>query len=300
MIASFALLKPDDFTALLPDLTLFLFPVGGLEQHGPHLPVGTKLFQAEAQTRALAQILETRLPGFTFILMPLLPLSVDSHTNKFSLNVRGHVVRDAIVDQCSELVRLGYKNFAAVSAHITPKQLSALEDAAKIVNRKKVFGGVGGNLISVMGATVGPKQVFDSPMISLPEEHGGEMDTAFLLRENAAHVDPNYLQLTAVPKPRASVARFFAYLKHDLDGYWGAPALADPERMMEAQTRELNDVAEKMIPWLEKGKGHGLFRSGYAYFPWNGSFFKAYMLATIFFVMMLVWALWSMRDAFDA
>jgi creatinine amidohydrolase/Fe(II)-dependent formamide hydrolase-like protein len=300
MIASFALLKSSDFTALLPDLTLFLFPVGGLEQHGAHLPVGTKLFQAEARTRDLAQILETRLPSFSFILMPLLPLTVDSHTNAFSLNVRGHVVRDAIVDQCSELVRLGFKNFAAVSAHVTPKQLTALEDAARIVNRKKIFGGVGGNLISTEGALIGPKQVFDSPMISLPDEHGGETDTAFLLHENPAQVDANYQTLATVAKPRASVSRFFAYLRHEIDGYWGSPSLANPVRWRENQTRDLNEVAEKMIPWLEKGKGQGLFRSGYGYFPWNGSFFKAYLLATIFFVMMLVWALWSMRDAFDA
>ena len=91
--------------------------------------------------------------------MPLLPLSVDSHTNQLSLNVRGHVVRDAIVDQCSELTRLGFRVFATVSAHVTPKQLSALEDAAKIVNRKKFLGGVGAQLISVSGAMVEPKHV---------------------------------------------------------------------------------------------------------------------------------------------
>ena len=105
MISSFALLQPKEISALLPDLTLFLFPIGGLEQHGPHLPVGLKLVQAEARARELAQILEARLPGWNFILMPLLPLSVDSHTNALALNVRPHVVRDAIVDQCSELAR---------------------------------------------------------------------------------------------------------------------------------------------------------------------------------------------------
>ena len=96
------------------------------------------------------------------------------------------------------------------------------------------------------------------------------------------------------------MGRFFAYLKHELNGYWGSPALSSPEQSLKQQDLELRDIAEKMMPWLEKGKGQGLFRSGYGYFPMNGSFFKAYLLATIFFVIMLVWVLWSMKDAFDA
>ena len=183
---------------------------------------------------------------------------------------------------------------------MTPKQLSALEDAARIVNRKKYLGGVGGQLISVTGALVEPKMVFDSPMISLPTEHGGAFDTGFLLKENEKLVDPAFRSLEGLPKPKASVARFMAYMRNQMDGYWGNPALADIQLTEKQTGLELRDIAEKMIPWLEKGgKGQGLFRSGYGYFPVNGSFFKAYLLATVFFLIMLVWVIWSMKDAFD-
>jgi hypothetical protein len=299
MISSLACLQPKDISALIPDLTVFLFPIGGIEQHGPHLPVGTKLFQAEARAKHLAQILERRLPNWSFILMPLLPLSVDSNTNSISLNVRPHVVRDAIVDQCTELARLKFKNFVAISSQLTPKQLCALEDAAKIVNRKKIFGGVGAGLISVSGALIEPRQVFDSPMISLPTEHGGAIDTGFILRENEKLLDPTYISLESHPKPKASVSRFFAFIKNELDGYWGMPKAADVEASLKQESLELNEIAEKMIPWLEKGKGQNLFKSGYGYFPFNGSFFKAYFLATLFFVIMAIWALWNMRDLFN-
>jgi len=300
MIASFSWLKPREISALHPELTVFLFPVGGLEQHGPHLPMGTKLFQAESRAKELAQILESRLPSWNFILMPLLPLTVDSNTNALALNVRAHVIRDAIVDQCTELAKLKFKIFATVTSDVTPRQLSALEDASKIVNRRRWLGGVGAQLISVSGALIEAKQVFDSPMISLPFEHGGAIDTGFILAENAALVDSNYGTLPEISKPQASISRFFLYLKNGIDGYWGKPGQANPLASKKQQTEELNLIAEKMLPWLEKGKGQGLFRSGYGYFPFNGSFFKAYLLATFFFVLMLIWALWSMKDAFDA
>ena len=299
MIASFAHLAAPEIELLPRGLTLFLFPIGGLEQHGPHLPTGTKLFQAEEWAKSLATELQTKLPAWNFILMPLLPLSVDSVTNRFSLNVRGHVVRDAIVDQCDELKRLKFQNFATVSSHMTPKQLSALEDASKIVSRRTLFGGSRAQLISVMGALVNSKEIWDSPMIALPKEHAGSFDTGLMIQWNSSLVSPSFRELPAIEKPKASVSRFIAYLKHEIDGYWGKPADASAESARLNFQGEVQTLAEKMKPWLEQNKGQGIFTSGYRYFPLNGSYFKAYFLAVIFFVMMLVWVIWGIKDAFD-
>lgn len=299
MIASFSNLSAPEIELLPRGLTLFLFPVGGLEQHGPHLPVGTKLFQAEAWAKALADELQSKLPVWNFILMPLLPVSVDSVTNRFALNVRAHVVRDAMVDQCEELKRLQFQNFAAVSAHATPKQLSALEDAAKIVSRKPLFGRQKAQFISVTGALIDAKEIWDSPMIALPKEHAGAFDTGFMLSLKPELVAPDYKNLQGIAKPQASVGRFMNYLKHNLDGYWGKPNEASVENTRLSFRGDVRILVEKMLPWLEKGKGQGIFNSGYRYFPVNGSFFKAYLLGVIFFVCMLIWVIWGVRDAFD-
>lgn len=300
MISSLSLLQPKEILVLVPELTVFLFPVGGLEDHGPHLPLGTKLIQAETNTRLLAEVLEKRLPNWNFILMPLLPLTVDSNTTSFSLNVRAHVVRDAIVDQCATLIIHKFSNFVTVATQVTPRQLSALEDAARIVSRKRWFGGASAQLASVTGALVEPKQVFESPMIALPVEHGGAYDTGFMLSQNEKWVDPIFKNLPQVPRPKAGAKRLIAYFKNEIAGYWGHPHLANAEGADKQQLEEVSQIAEKMIPWLEKGKGLSLFRSGYSYFPFNGSFFKAYVLATLFFLIMLMAALYSMKDSFDA
>ena len=299
MISLFSDLKADELKVLPPELTLFLFPMGGLEQHGPHLPFGTKLIQAEWFTSGIAKSLSGRLPAWNFILMPLLPFSVDTMTNHFSLNVRPHVVRDVIVDQCEELNRLGFQNFAVVSSHFTPKQLTALEDAAKIVSRRKWFGGTRAQLISVSGALIDSKLVWESPMIALPKEHGGARDTGLLLKWKPGHVSSHYQDLPEVVRPKASVSRFMAYLNHQIDGYWGNPAEAKAEFAEVDFNREIEVVTEKMVPWLEQNKGQSFFQSGYRYFPINGSFFKAYLLASLFFVVMLIWVIWGVKDAFE-
>ncbi|MBU6153168.1 MAG: creatininase family protein [Bdellovibrionales bacterium] len=299
MIASFALLHPRDLDTLPKELTVVLFPVGGLEQHGPHLPFGTKLLQAEVMARKLAEGLEKRMPAWNFVLMPLIPLTVDGVTNRFALPVRPHVVRDAVVDQAEHLKRLGFKNFIVVNSHHTPKQITALEDAAKLVNGRLGWMGRKFQMVSISGALVDAKTVFESPMIALPDEHGGERDTSFMLANDHSAVLTNYRDLPEIPRPKASVLRFFDYLNHRIDGYWGRPSHSSAQNGETDFSTEMNLLVERLLPWLEKGQGSSQFLSAYRFFPFNGSFFKAYILSVILFVMMMVWAVWSMRDVFE-
>jgi creatinine amidohydrolase len=298
MIASFSLLTPEELEALPPELTVFLFPVGGVEQHGPHLPFGVKLLQAEELTKGIAEELQKRLPAWHFLVMPLLPLSIDTVTNRVALGVRPHVVRDAIVDQCEQLKRLGYRNFAVVSAHLTPKQLTALEDASRIVT-SAWFSQKKAQLISVTGALVEQRQFWESPMIALPEEHGGEKDTGFMLHFAPSSVRKDYATLENKPRPNASVARFMEWLRNELNGYWGRPALANSIQAGVDHQRDCGLLAEKMIPWLERGEGQKQFLSPYRRYPVNGSFFKVYLLSGFFFLVMLLWILWGVRDVFE-
>jgi len=299
MIASLSLLHPDELKSLQPELTVFLIPIGGIEQHGPHLPLGVKLIQAETTSRMLAEGLEKRLSHWNFILMPLIPLTVDGITHRVALPVRPHVVRDAVVDQCEHLKRLGFKNFVVVNSHLAPKQITALEDAAKIVSGRAWRVGKKSQMVSVTGALIDARTVFESPMIALPDEHGGERDTSFMLAFAGETVSKGFTELIPAPKPKASVARFFAYLSNEIDGYWGRPADAAAERAKIDLATEVNLLVERLIPWLEKGQGGRQFLSAYRYFPFNGSFFKAYVLAVILFVMMMIWVLWSVKDVFE-
>jgi len=295
MIQSFSLLNDQDLKNLIPDVTLLIFPVGGLEQHGPHLPLGTKILQSREWVDLLAKKLDRSMPGWNFIIMPVLPFTVDTYTTRTALNVRPHVMRDALVDQCDSLKRLGFHQFAAFTSHMTPKQLVAIEDASKIVSRGKK-----NILISLSSGLVDSKEVWKSPMIGLPAEHAGAFDTASVMVSNPELVSLVRNSLVAVEAPRASVARFIQYFRGELDGYWGDPAKADPEFTAQKLDREFDILVEKMKPVLEQGKGRSAFFSGYRYFPFNGSFFKAYLMATLFFLIMFTWLMWGMRNVFES
>src|SRR5688572_28706086 len=61
------------FRALPPDRLIAVLPLGALEAHGPHLPLGTDIVIAEAMARAGAERLARR--GFDVVLLPALPVS---------------------------------------------------------------------------------------------------------------------------------------------------------------------------------------------------------------------------------
>jgi creatinine amidohydrolase len=294
MIVELTRLHDHELMMLPAPLTLFLFPVGGIEQHGSHLPIGTKVFQAEAWSMNLARKLQEKLPQWNFVIMPVLAMTVDSYTSRMAVTVRPHVLRDALVDQCESLKKKGFINFAALSSHLSPRQTCAIEDASKIVSRGKKSV-----LLSLTSTWIDAKTVWQSPMIALPSEHGGAADTGFMLSRFPDLVSPGASQLTPIPSPRASVGRFMDYFRGRLDGYWGRPADADSKYENERMDRELSLLIEKMLPVLEKGKGKAAFFSQYRWYPLNGSFFIAYLLAVVFFLSVFIWIMWGFRSVLE-
>ncbi|MCM2322771.1 MAG: creatininase family protein, partial [Oligoflexia bacterium] len=132
----FAAISSDQLRSLPRSRTVFFFPVGPLEDHGPHLPMGLDLYEARRLCELAAERTEKELPGWTAVLMPPAPLGLEGNTTSLVLSVRGHVLRDWLVDACSALIRQGFLHFACFSGHLGPRQLTAIEDAGKIIRRK--------------------------------------------------------------------------------------------------------------------------------------------------------------------
>src|ERR1700744_4230787 len=86
--------------ALSREKTVFFFSVGPLEDHGPHLPMGLDLLEAEHCCELAADCLSEQMPGWVGIKMPSIPLGIDSNTTQFAITVRPHVLRDWLVDAC--------------------------------------------------------------------------------------------------------------------------------------------------------------------------------------------------------
>ncbi len=279
------------------DKTVFFFPVGPLEDHGPHLPMGLDLYEADALSLIAAERLEAEMPGWAGVIMPRTPLGIQANTGAVKVTVKGYVLRDWLVDSCHSLHRIGFRNFVCFSGNLSPRQLTAIEEASRILRRKA--GGIWPlrwlvsknlpKLVSASSALVDFKKVLDSPIWPDPAEHGGERDTSVALRCVPQLVNPEFARLPEQPRISQHRARMLRRLRGSLSGYWGNPAGASRER----GTRILGDTVDQVFLKLravwEGANPEGLFRSWYSVLPPNRSFFKAWALFVALMALMLAW-----------
>ncbi len=110
------------------ELTAVL-PVGAVEAHGPHLPLGTDVIIAEAMARACARELGAR--GEVAVVLPPLWYTAAAFAHNFpgTVSVEAATVTDLIVQIAASLRAQEIPTLAIANAHLDPAHLAALRAA---------------------------------------------------------------------------------------------------------------------------------------------------------------------------
>jgi len=269
--------------------TVFFMPVGPLEDHGPHLPLGLDALCAQKVSEQTANLIEKSMPGWSAILLPTLPLGIEGNTQKNKIFVRAHVLRDWLVDACLSLNKEGFKYFICITGHSGPKQLTAIEDAGKIVRRKSFLKfGQKPLLLSGSSALVSKTKWIQSPFYLKPTEHGGRLDTSLALEVCPNLVQPQYTGLAPKDPPA------FGLLTKN-SGYWGNPSEANRELGQTTIQTQSKELFEKIRPILEGVPPRSQFRTWYSVLPPNWSFFYAWVLFFALATLLSIWFYMSFR-----
>ena len=94
--------------------TLLVLPTAAIEQHGPHLPVGTDSYIAEAIASALDGEFEGRL-----LILPVQRLGCSEHHMAFpgTLTLQHETFEDVILEVLDSMVRQGFRRFLILNSH---------------------------------------------------------------------------------------------------------------------------------------------------------------------------------------
>ncbi|RIK29460.1 MAG: creatininase, partial [Chloroflexi bacterium] len=108
-------LTRDEARQLAPE-ALLVWPVGALEQHGPHLPVGTDHLTVEYLARTAAQQAAAQIP---VLVAPTLPFGSSQHHVPFggtmSLSTEGYY--RILYELVESLIAGGFRRFFIVNGH---------------------------------------------------------------------------------------------------------------------------------------------------------------------------------------
>ena len=104
---------PDVARAVADGMTTVILPLGATEQHGPHLPLGTDTFRAEA----LAERLASALPDV--LVAPALPIGCSDEHSGFAglLSLDHATLAGVIVDCARRMAAWGVRRLVLLSAH---------------------------------------------------------------------------------------------------------------------------------------------------------------------------------------
>ena len=117
------------------DSTILFIPVSPIEEHGPHLPLGTDLFGARDMAEKAAVAATAANPQLGVILVPPIPLGCTPVTSDFpgSLSLRGTTLKAVIRDVCTSLAGHGFRYMLIVNHHLDPMHMKAILEAIEEV-----------------------------------------------------------------------------------------------------------------------------------------------------------------------
>jgi creatinine amidohydrolase len=243
--------------------TVVIFTASPLEEHGPHLPVGTDVYISEFFVEQLARRIVERKPDWTVLIGPSLPLGASAFEHAGTLLARARTVRNAALDYGAALARQGFQYILLGNAHAGPRHVVALEEAAAVVTRRygvRMLSLSGPVLWKVLrgGFTERLEPLLGRAMTEQEREalsgdaHAGLWETSLMMLAHPDLVDAGFLRL---PPERFTLLEalkknYPLRLGNQL-GYIGSPAAAGAEFGDAARRLLLEVVWEVVRPVFE-------------------------------------------------
>ncbi|KAA0006253.1 MAG: hypothetical protein DRM98_04565 [Thermoplasmata archaeon] len=212
--------------------TIFFLPISPLEEHGPHLPVGTDLLITKDAAMEAIKILNKEKPDLTYVLLPMVPLGFCKFNSDFpgSISISGKTVRDIVYSIGSSLGDHGFKYIVICTFHMALRHLKGIYNAMKRLENRydmKTCEPWGPYYWSKGIEKNEPRLGFDTRK----EVHAGFRETSLMKYQYPYLVDNSYKELQSIYRdlnsPRV-LGKTFKQLGLK-NGYIGSPARADAD-----------------------------------------------------------------------
>jgi len=214
-----------------------ILPVGSVEEHGPHLPLGTDTFHALEVARRAAQLRPVLVAPPVFY-----GLCRSTREHPGTLSISGQTLRALVTELGREFHRQGLNNLVIMSGHAGGTHMAALVEAGEtLLTELPELQVAVVNLLDLLREVVAARPEL---VKTRGDAHAGEVETALML---AAY--PHLVEGTAPAEwptfPKYVLARDKRH--YWPGGVWGdpGPATADQgEALLQAEVNRLVEVLD--------------------------------------------------------
>jgi creatinine amidohydrolase len=241
----------EEVDKLSRDDTLIMLPMGPLEAHGPHLPLGVDIRGGIVLTRLAADLLSER--GYTVAIAPVIPYTISNAAMPFAGTVtlsRATIVA-LVQDIARSFARHGFKRLVINCHHLERPNLAALREAAEGA-REFAISVLVSNAILDSLPECAPLMKGEHPELDF---HAGEAETSFFLWKFPEEVRAKYRDL---PPNWSNLREKFAAGAKDFkeadgpDCYFGDPAKGDAQVGEKLYTIQARVLADEIDNWVKR------------------------------------------------
>lgn len=254
-----------ELDAMDRDRTLIVLPISPIEEHGPHLPLGTDGWLAKGLANGLLERMAQRRPDWSLVRAPWFPIGCYTLDWVGSVEMEQVAVRSVVTSFGHAFARRGFSTIVVVNGHGGPGHGAALEEGCRQVSRRhgvrmiypagklitEVFGG---KYFDRIAAHLGRDLTDDERWALAHDFHAGAMETSYL-----QHVRPDLVKgdVRALPDIVSSKVGMMRYFWGDRvgkgPGYMGFPSRADT-RLAEAVEAVLCDEVADIVEHAMDGQ----------------------------------------------
>ncbi|NOQ86271.1 MAG: creatininase family protein [Deltaproteobacteria bacterium] len=173
-------LSMKEFEKKATKIKTVIIPVGSLEAHGPHLPLGTDTIEVYEIAKRVAQLVDV------FVAPPLsygLCRSTSKHPG--TVVITGDTLRNLIKDIVKSLHSNNLKRFLIISGHASSLHLAALQEAGESL-LEELPSDVN---IAVVSAYALAQEAASEICETEDDSHAGEIETSLIL-----HLKPHLVK----------------------------------------------------------------------------------------------------------
>jgi creatinine amidohydrolase len=238
-------------------------PLSPLEEHGPHLPIGTDFLTARDAAKEAIRAINKKKPELLSVLFPAIPLGYSKMASDFPGTVSTQIktLKTIVSDVCCSLAKFHFKYFVICTFHMDLGHLKGIYNGmnkAMKTHDIKIIEPWGPYFYRKEVEKREPQVGFDTKK----EVHACFRETSLMNYQYPYLVDPSYKNLQSIYRdlysPRV-LGKTFKEIGIN-EGYVGSPARADSDygrwyfqQIVETFTQATFDMLDgKKLPELPK------------------------------------------------
>lgn len=212
-------LSSEEFQKLLSQMKGVIIPIGSIEAHGPHLPLGTDLF-------TIYEIGKKLVKEINYFLAPPIYYGLCRSTKEIpgTISIRGETLKMLLLDILYAFKKEGLSAFVILSGHAGGTHNAYLIDTAETFLEKfPDCKFLVADIVTLL------KDIFKEMGIPERDSHAGEWETSLMLylkKELVKNLDASFEDYPTFPKYQV-VSNKKIYWS---SGIWGNPKKASYEK----------------------------------------------------------------------